>query len=277
MKRHVAKALLILCAAFAFGESTPLSTEITVVPILIYHSVREYLPRDSAAARQYIITPETLESELAFLKQRGFVSIGFDELAARIHGGTPLPEPSIIISFDDGWETQYTQALPLLKKYGFKATFFIFTNAIDKKHFMSREQLQQLLKEGMWIGAHSVSHPFLSKIKDPAALRKEIFESKRILEADLGIPITSYAYPFGHYTPEVLDLVKQAGYTSARSTYFGIRHSPADLFTLTGLIDVTSVKKIDDDLLTALREEEAVRPELPPPGIDPGEYFELLN
>jgi len=94
-----------------------------VVPILIYHSVREYIPRDSASARQYIITPETLESELAFLKEKGFVSIGFDDLEAHIRGGAPLPELSVIISFDDGWETQYTQALPLLRKYGFRATF----------------------------------------------------------------------------------------------------------------------------------------------------------
>jgi len=142
---------------------------------------------------------------------------------------------------------------------------------------MTLDQLKELVKEGMWIGSHSVSHPYLSRINDPAALRREIFESKRILEADLGMPITSFAYPFGHYTPQVVDLVKQAGYTSARSTYFGLRHSAADLLTLTGLIDVTAVAKIDVNLLTALSEEEAARPELPPPGIDPIEYFEELQ
>jgi peptidoglycan/xylan/chitin deacetylase (PgdA/CDA1 family) len=276
MKRHLTAALLLCLAACAFGGNTPVSPASTVVPILIYHSVREYIPQDSATARQYIITPETLESELRFLKEKGFVSIGFDELEANIRHGTPLPEPSVIISFDDGWETQYTTALPLLRKYGFKATFYIFTNAVGRKHFMSLDQLKELLKEGMWIGSHSVSHPYLSKITDPAELRKEIIESKRILEADLGLPVTSFAYPFGQYTPRVVDLVKQAGYTSARGTYFGLRHSTADLFTLTGLIDVTAVAKIDVNLLTALGEEEAARPELPPPGIDPVEYFDPL-
>jgi peptidoglycan/xylan/chitin deacetylase (PgdA/CDA1 family) len=124
----------------------------------------------------------------------------------------------------------------------------------------------------MWIGSHSVSHPYLSRIKKAAVLRREIFESKRMLEAKLSVPVTAFAYPFGQYSTAITDLVRQAGYTAARSTYFGVRHTKADLFTLTGLINVTSAARIQADLSRALKEEEAGRPATPPPGIDPEEY-----
>jgi peptidoglycan/xylan/chitin deacetylase (PgdA/CDA1 family) len=270
MPRHAPLALLLILAApCAFGDAAPQAPAPTTVPILIYHSVREYLPRDTPTDRQYIITPETLEAELSFLRDRGFVSVSFDQLEAHIRAGAPLPEPAVIISFDDGWESQYLRALPLLRKYGFTATFYIFTNGIDRPHFMTRAQLKELLADGMAIGSHSVSHPYLARIKDPAQLRREIFESKRILEADLGVAVTSFAYPFGHYTKEIVDLIREAGYTSARSTYFGFHHGAEDLLTLTGLIDVTAVKKIDIELLQALGEEEKARAEYPPPGLDP--------
>ncbi len=242
------------------------------VPILIYHSVREYRPKDSANSRRYIITPETLEAELKFLKGKGYVSIGFDDLADHLATGRPLPEPCVIISFDDGWESEYKSAFPVLKKYGFRATFFVFTNAIGKKHYMSLEELKTIRDAGMWIGSHSLSHPFLTKIKDAAALRRQIFESKRILEEKLGVPVTAFAYPFGQYDKEIVSLVREAGYRTARGTFFGVRHSSGDLFTLTGLIDVTAAAKIDAELARAAREEEAERPLVPPPGIDPSEY-----
>jgi len=248
------------------------STTPAMVPILIYHSVREYTPRDSAASRRYIITPRALEAELKFLKAGGYVSIGFDDLAAYVEKGRPLPEPCVIISLDDGWESQYKTAFPLLRKYGFRATFFIFTNAIGKKHFMSLAELRSLRDAGMWIGSHSLSHPYLTRIKNRAALRRQIFDSKRILEEKLGEPVTAFAYPFGQYNKEIVSLVRQAGYTTARGTYFGVRHSRGDLFTLTGLINVTSSAKVVAELDQAAKIEKRERPLVPPPGIDPGEY-----
>jgi peptidoglycan/xylan/chitin deacetylase (PgdA/CDA1 family) len=242
-----------------------------VCPILIYHSVREYRASDSAAARSYIITPETLEQELQFLKSQGNNAVSFDQLADAVEKGIPLPPDPVIISFDDGWESQYQAAFPLLKKYGFRATFFIFTNGIGAKHFMTADQLRELAAAGMEIGDHSLSHPYLAKITDENALRREIFDSRAKLEAVIGKPVTTFAYPFGHYTGHIVDLVKQAGYRSARSTFAGVRHSRDDLYTLTGLIDVTDVARIESGLHAA---EIAELPELPPPGIDIAEYLE---
>jgi peptidoglycan/xylan/chitin deacetylase (PgdA/CDA1 family) len=268
---------LALAGARAFAAAPVVTSQSVMVPILVYHSVRERLPGDSAAARQYTITPSALEGELRFLKQRGFVSVGFDELAARIRRGTPLPTPSVVISFDDGWETQYSTALPLLVKYGFKATFFIITGTIGGNSFMSVGQLRELLKQGMWIGCHTASHSFLGTLTRAADLRREIVASKRTLERRLGVPITTFAYPYGQCPRRAVDLVKKSGYTSARGTQFGLRHDMADLFTLSGLVNVTSVDDLCADLQRVQDEVEAVKPGLPPPGLDPSQYIELLN
>jgi peptidoglycan/xylan/chitin deacetylase (PgdA/CDA1 family) len=279
--RH-AMALLItaglaLAGGRAFAAAPLVTSQSVMVPILVYHSVRERLPGDGAAARQYTITPSALEGELRFLKQRGFVSVGFDDLAARIRRGTPLPTPSVVISFDDGWETQYTTALPLLVKYGFKATFFIITGTIGGGSFMSIGQLRELVKQGMWIGCHTESHSFLGTVTRAADLRREIIASKRTLERRLGVPVTTFAYPYGQCPRRAVDLVKKAGYTSARGTRFGLRHDIGDLFTLSGLVNVTSVDDLCADLQRVQDEVEAVKPGLPPPEIDPSQYIELLN
>jgi peptidoglycan/xylan/chitin deacetylase (PgdA/CDA1 family) len=261
-------AALALPAALTAAPPQAQPANFATVPILIYHSVREYGPRDSAAARRYITTPSTLEAELKFLKDKGYASIGFDDLAARFDEGRVLPEPCVIISFDDGWDSQYKTAFPLLKKYGFRATFFVFTNAIDKRDFMTLPELRALRDAGMWIGSHTLSHPFLTRIKDPAALRRQIFDSKRILEEKLGQPVTAFAFPFGQYNRAVVSLVREAGYRTARGTSFGIRHSPADRYTLTGLIEVAVASRVDAVLARAALEGEKERPPLVLPGID---------
>ncbi len=276
---HLLSRCLILAAcALTTGlvQADPLTQlapplESVVCPILIYHAVREYRPGDSATARQYIITPETLEKELRFLKDQHLNSVSFAQLADALDNGTPLPSDPVIISFDDGWQSQYRSAVPLLKKYGFRATFFIFTNGIGAKHFMTADQLRELADAGMEIGSHSRSHPYLARIADARRLRQEIFDSRTKLEKVLGRPVTAFAYPFGHYTPQIVELVKEAGYRAARSTYRGILHTRADLFTLTGLIDVTNVARIESGLRAA---EMAEKPEYPPAGMDPAEYSE---
>src|SRR5271157_3559868 len=90
----------------------------TIVPILIFHSTRPYIESDTPAVRRYIATPETLEQELTYLRDSGYLSVTFDDLASHVTKNTPLPPRPVILSFDDDWESQYTYAFPLLEKYG---------------------------------------------------------------------------------------------------------------------------------------------------------------
>jgi peptidoglycan/xylan/chitin deacetylase (PgdA/CDA1 family) len=252
--------LLLFCAApavfAAVGQARVPTEEAVTCPILIFHSVRPYMATDPAGVRRYITTPDTLESELSYLRSNGYVAVHFSELARRLILGTPLPEKPVIISFDDGWESQCTYALPLLKKYGFTATFFIYTRTPGVPHYMSWEQILDLDAQGMEIGCHSLSHPYLTRIRKEAELTREIVDSRQILEAHLRKPVTVFAYPFGQYNDRVVSRVRDAGYTCARGTFTGVVHSRDELFTLTGLIRTASRKSI----LEALQGETGDQP-----------------
>lgn len=209
------------------------------VPILIYHSVRPHRPLETYLLRYYDVAPEQLEKQLRYLTDNKFTVIGFDVLYRALTQAAPLPPRPVILTFDDGWENQYQYAFPLLKKFDVTATFFIYTDPIDvSDHFLTWDQIAEMDDAGMTIAAHTRSHPYLVKIKDVNVLRQEIIGGKNIMEDRLGKKVNFFAYPFGHYNDKILEVVHEAGFKMARSTYRGIYHTSKDLFSLKG-IEVT--------------------------------------
>lgn len=205
------------------------------VPIFIYHSVRPHILNEAKAQDTYDVTPELFERELKYLKDNGYSVISLDALAGFLESGVKPPEKSVILTLDDGWRNQYKYAFPLLKKYGFTATFFVYTNAIGIKHFLTWNDILDMDKNGMTIGSHSVSHP--SFIGMPLAdIKTEVTESKKILEEKLGKPILNFASPFGYSNPDIVALVKEAGYKTARTTYKGVYHMKPYLLSLRGVL-----------------------------------------
>ena len=170
----------------------------------------------------------------------GYTPVTFDDLVNHITKNIPLPPKPVIMSFDDDWESQYTYALPLLKKYGFTATFYIWVAVVGKKHHMSWDEIRALRAAGMQIGCHSMTHPYLTRVQKDETLRQEIHGAKQIIESHVGVPVTTFAYPFGQYNERVVAAVKEAGFTSARSTWPGVVHSEEGLFSLTGLLRTES-------------------------------------
>ena len=143
-----------------------------------------------------------------------------------------LPEKPIIISFDDGNVNQYTNALPLLKKYNFKATFFIFTSPIGRsKNYLSWEQVKELADSGLEIGSHGKYHRILTKINSQE-LSQEIVGSKEIIEKNLGKEINIFSFPFGAYNEKIIELIKEAGYQAVRDITNGVNHTKNDLYHL---------------------------------------------
>lgn len=201
------------------APTVPVTAEGITVPIVVYHIVRPSYPSDNAAVRKLALTPETFDAQMKYLGDAKYNIINFSDVENYFKNGTPLPANPIIISFDDGWSNQYRYAFPILKKYQYPATFFVFTNAIDKKGFFTWDQLHELMNAGMTIGSHSLSHPFLTKIKSEAVLWDEIYGSKQILEQKLGIKVNDFAYPFGQFNALATALVERAGYLSSRGDY----------------------------------------------------------
>lgn len=225
-----------------------------IVPILVYHAIRPYIQSDTAGVRRYIATPATLEAELSWLKTNGFTSITFDDLTRHLTHGDALPPKPVILSFDDDWEGQYSYGLPLLKKYGFTATFYVWVVVVGRKHHMTWDEVKALDEAVMQVGCHTLTHPYLQRIRDDESLQREILGSKQTIERHIGKPITSFAYPFGQYNERVVSFVREAGFTSARSTWPGVVYSSDGLFSLTSLIRTEATQSLEDALTTYVDE-----------------------
>jgi len=225
-----------------------------VVPILIYHSVRPYTEEDSTGARRWIATPETLESELAWLRANAYTSVTFEALRRAITEGAALPPRPVIISFDDDWQSQYDNAVPLLRKYGFTATFFVWVRVVGHPHHMSWDEICELDSQGMEIGCHTMTHLILPRLESNDQLTHEIDAARDLISAHLGHPVTTFAYPFGQYDERVVQAVRDAGFTTARSTWPGIYHTPDGLLSLTGLIRTDSAVTLEETLARQLAE-----------------------
>lgn len=217
---------------------TPIITEVSPikVPIIIYHSIRPYIPGESAVQDRYDITPELFEQQLAYLQNHNYTPISIDALATYIQTGTttPIMKP-VVLTFDDGWENQYKYAFPLLKKYNMVGTFYVYTKPIDnmKPHFLTWDQIREMSAAGMTIGSHTLTHPIL-RDSSPVDMRREIFDSKNKIETEIKKPVLDFAQPFGYSSPEIEALIKEAGYLTARGTHKGVYQSKADIFNLQG-------------------------------------------
>ncbi len=205
------------------------------LPIIVYHIVRPHYQGDSAAVRALALTPEAFDAEMNYLGTAGYHVVQFSDLENYFENGIALPQNPVIISFDDGWSDQFTYAFPILEKYHYAATFFVFTNAIGRHGFLSWDNLQTLVSDGMTIGSHSESHPYLTHITDPKILWNEISDSKQVLQDHLGITVNEFAYPFGMYNASIIALVQKAGYRSARGDFYSGEQNISRLYTLSAM------------------------------------------
>ena len=185
------------------------------VPILMYHYIRDYSNTRDQMGINLSVSPETFVKQLEELKQAGYTTLTFKDLSAS------LPTKPIILTFDDGYVDAYGAALPALQHAEMKGVFYIVTDFLDKPNYMTTEQVHLLDKAGMEIGSHTLDHHDLSKAS-LSDQQREIFQSKKQLEQLLGKPVIAFCYPSGKYTLRTVDIVKQAGYTSATTTKPGV-------------------------------------------------------
>jgi peptidoglycan/xylan/chitin deacetylase (PgdA/CDA1 family) len=194
---------------------------VTPVPVLMYHSVSEHPP---AATRRLSVHPEEFEAQLRLLRRSGFTTVPFGAYAAAVTGGTPLPERTVVLTFDDGYADFAEHALPALEAHGFTATVFVTTGWLDDAgelaagrpldRMLSWKQVRELDRAGIEIGAHSHSHAQLDQLPG-AALAAELRTSRELLEEHTGGPVTTLAYPFGYSSARVREAVAASGYRHA--------------------------------------------------------------
>jgi peptidoglycan/xylan/chitin deacetylase (PgdA/CDA1 family) len=197
------------------------------VPILLYHRL------GPVAADSMTVRTAVFESHLDFLQANGFKVIGLKDLVARFHGhGPPLDGRAVVLAADDGHRSVYTEAFPLLRKYGVPMTLFIYPSAISNAAYaMTWEQLRELKASGLCdIQSHTYWHPNfnterarLSREEFENLVRHQLVRSRLKLEKELGGTVDLLAWPFGIYDSWLMRRAEEAGYAAA----FSIERRPA--------------------------------------------------
>ncbi|MFB0533483.1 MAG: polysaccharide deacetylase family protein [Anaerolineae bacterium] len=196
------------------------------MPILMYHHIADP-PPDAGPIRQDLsVSPQVFEAQLRYLVRDGYQPITLRDLIYHLTLGTPLPEKPIILTFDDGYEDNYTNAYPLLKKYGFVGIFFIVTEPVDKGRagYMSWAQIEIMSTNGMEIGSHSYTHPDL-RGKSVNYIIWQVLGSKEAIEARIQQPVRFFSYPSGRYDEQVVNVLHSANFWGAVTTEAGTDQS----------------------------------------------------
>lgn len=208
------------------------------IPILMYHRVPD---SKIESQHQTYVTKNSFVSHLQFLRTMGFQSLTFSDLADFWHGRRDLstfPKRPIVLTFDDGYRDNLTNALPILKEFGFRAVIYLLgDNSLDRNNWdgpsersmlMSKEERQELVRSGVFeVGSHAYDHIDLSKLTAEEA-SQQLRKSKAALEQEFGAPIISVAYPFGKTNGKVIEIAKDSGYEFAVGTDSGGVHLADD-------------------------------------------------
>ncbi|MEJ2038702.1 MAG: polysaccharide deacetylase family protein [Desulfosarcinaceae bacterium] len=190
---------------------------VQTIPILCYHRFGNHC--DSPLC----VPEQVFERQMYYLKKNGYRVISPQDLISFLSYSAPLPQKAVMITVDDGYRSFYTVAYPILKKYGFTATMFVYTNYVGvSSKAITWDQLRDLKANGFTIGSHTIAHSDLSKPSDIESdeaymqrLRHEIFDSKKIIDRELDQNTIFFAYPFGRSNEMSARIVRQAGYKLA--------------------------------------------------------------
>jgi len=178
------------------------------VPILLYHHI-DISPSNSP----YYVSPNAFEQQMYLLHEWGYQTISVEMMIAAIKGGGLLPQRPVILTFDDGRQSVYTTAWPIMQKYGFTGTIYLVNNYVGATNYMNVEEIRELYVAGWEVGSHSITHTDLTI--ETADQEKEIIESRLRLQRQLDIPVLTFAYPFGAYNEDSVDFAQYAGYIGA--------------------------------------------------------------
>lgn len=188
------------------------------IPILMYHEIG--LP--SAANSRLAVSSSAFAAQLAYLYDIGFKTVTAGTLAAILAGNVEdLPDRTVVLTFDDGYESFHSRAMPLLDQYGFTATVFVTTGWVEgggtrpvrkgPGRMLSWGQITEATLAGIEVGAHSCQHPQLDQLS-AGLLHEELYSSKERLEDKLGQQVPGLAYPFGYSNARVRQVARDAGY-----------------------------------------------------------------
>jgi peptidoglycan/xylan/chitin deacetylase (PgdA/CDA1 family) len=191
--------------------------------VLMYHNIG--IPPKEARLRGLYVKPRMFRFQMRYLKTAGFKVVTLKEIVDFIKGNDSK-EKLVALTFDDGYQDFYENAYPVLKKYGYPSTVFLVSDMVGKKNLwdyeklnikkklMDWDQIMELKEKNVIFGAHSKTHPYLTKISSEEC-EAEILGSKNVLEKKFGSPVDYFCYPYGDYNEGIARLVKSSNYHGA--------------------------------------------------------------
>jgi len=179
--------------------------------VLMYHSV-------DSNNEFFTVTPNNFEWQMGYLRKNGFNVVSLAELVEHIKSNKKIPVKTVVLTFDDGYEDNFLDVFPILKKYNLPATIFLMTGFIGRKDYTKREiklpmldwtQIKEMHDSGLvYFEPHTVGHPKLSRLGH-AEIEKELSGSKKEIEEKLNKKCQFFAYPKGDYNEVVLGTTKK--------------------------------------------------------------------
>jgi peptidoglycan/xylan/chitin deacetylase (PgdA/CDA1 family) len=202
------------------------------VPILMYHSISDNLFGKSHPYYHINTSPDVFAGQMRCLRKAGYRTIDLCQLVDGLSQVEDLTR-TVVITFDDGYQDFYTEAMPVMKQCGFSATIFLATNRIQDTsvclegvNYLTWREVRELHAEGIQFGSHTVTHPDLRSL-GPEQIEYELGYSKEMIENKLGVAVNSFAYPFAfpeenrNFTRFLLDELENQGFQNGVTTMLG--------------------------------------------------------
>jgi peptidoglycan/xylan/chitin deacetylase (PgdA/CDA1 family) len=189
------------------------------VPILMYHVVTD--PPASATYTDLYVSASNFRQQIDGLAQRGYHGVTLGQLFDYWDEGYELPSKPIVVSFDDGYESQYRNAAPVLKEHGWPGVLSLEVRNTKKSWGLSSRKIRQLIAAGWEINSHTINHLDVSTL-DEAGREREIAGSRRLLQRRFDVPVDFFCYPSGRFNDAAVASVRSAGYRGAITTESGL-------------------------------------------------------
>jgi len=205
------------------------------IPILGFHALED---RPSVIS----FSPAVFRRGMARLHESGFRALSLLEAADYLRRGNPFPNRSFVITFDDGYQSVYEQAFPVLQRYGVSATIFLTVGdrgtaksggrlpPLECRSMLSWYEIREMHRYGIEFGAHTLTHPDLTRLP-PERVEAEVSNSKALIEDALSAPVACFAYPYGRFDQRSREIVSQH-FSCACSDKLGLIRAGSDCYAL---------------------------------------------
>jgi peptidoglycan/xylan/chitin deacetylase (PgdA/CDA1 family) len=198
------------------------------VPILMYHVISA--PPAGAAYPELYVRPSDFAGQMEWLARHGYRAVTLREAYDAWTRGATLPRRPVVVSFDDGYLSDYTQAFPVLRAHRWPGVLDLEVQFLRPAGGLRPWRVRNLIAAGWELGSHTITHPDLTTLDD-VRLWQEVDGSRVALQQDFHVPVDFFCYPDGHYDARVVEAVRRAGYLGATTTNYGMARPPG-YFTL---------------------------------------------